>query len=176
MNAKRTVMPVPALQVDARREARSRRIALVSLGVFAAIVFLVNGIMITTAVKTWTGLAVNGAYERGLTYNQTLEQARAQAALGWKSQIAFERAASPGGMLSFTLQDAAGLPINGAQVEVVLFRPTQEGSDFRAYLSGTGNGVYHTELTFPAAGVWDAYLAARVGNASYERRERLLVQ
>jgi nitrogen fixation protein FixH len=165
--------PMPAAS---RQETRSRRIALSVLAAFAAIVLLVNGYMITTAVQTFTGVAVEGAYERGLAYNQTLEAVQAQAKLGWKGEIEFQQADPSAGKLSLRLQDADGQPISGAEVEVVLFRPAQDGHDFRAYLTGAGAGTYETDLTFPAAGVWDAYLAARARNASYQRRERLLVR
>ncbi|WP_222184822.1 FixH family protein [Geminicoccus harenae] len=181
MNAKamprhRAVRQASASPVDPRREARSRRIVLGSLAAFALVVLAMNGFLITMAVKTWRGLAVDSPYERGLSYNQTLEQVRAQTALGWQVEVAFRASAPSEGKLDVTLRDKAGQPISGAELEVVLVRPTQAGSDFRAYLNGVGSGVYQAELAFPAAGVWDAYLAARAGEDSYQRRERLLVR
>ncbi len=169
-------MAAQARPATSRQEQRSRRIALTALAAFAAIVFLVNGFMIMTAVQTFTGMAVEGAYERGLTYNQTLEEARAQAKLGWTGEVEFVQAEPAAGKLSFRLQDSAGQPISGAQVEAVMFRPTQQGSDFRVFLTRVGSGLYQVDLDFPAAGLWDAYLAARTDDASYQRRERLLVQ
>jgi len=176
MHAARTARQAPASPADARQEARSRRIVLGSLAAFALIVLVMNGFLITMAAKTWTGLAVEGAYERGLNYNQTLEQARAQAALGWQMETSFSSSAPSEGRLDVTLRDGAGRPISGAELEVVLVRPTQAGSDFRTYLNGVGSGTYQAELTFPAAGVWDAYLAVRAGKDSYQWRERLLVR
>ena len=160
---------------QARQEGRTRRIALGSLAAFAAVVLLVNGTMITIALKTWSGLAIDGAYERGLAYNQTLDDARAQAELGWKSEVRFVRTAPAKGILTFHLVDAAGDPIRGADVEAIMFRPTHEGSDFRIGLESAGGGTYQMDLTFPVGGVWDAFLVARTPNSSYHQRERLLV-
>jgi nitrogen fixation protein FixH len=168
---------MPAANPSAsRQEARSRRIALSALAAFAAVVLLMNGLMIMSAVQTFTGVAVKGAYERGLTYNRTLEAAHAQAELGWCAEVGFEQADPSAGKLSLRLHDSDGRPISGAEVEVVLFRPAQQGQDFRVCLNGTSAGVYQADLEFPAMGAWDAYLAARLHDASYQRRERLLVQ
>jgi nitrogen fixation protein FixH len=174
--SRKTTMTASSLPVDPRQEARSRRIALTILGVFAAVVLLVNGFMIATAVRTWTGLAVDGAYERGLAYNQTLDEARAQAERGWQSEIGFTSTAPLAGTLSFRLADASGRPIHGAEVEAVMFRPTQGGSDFRVGLVGVGDGTYRMKVSFPEVGVWDAYLVARTAQGPYHRRERLLVR
>jgi len=51
-----------------------------------AVIIAVNGVMVAFAFGTWTGLETDGAYEKGLSYNDTLEAARRQAALGWRSR------------------------------------------------------------------------------------------
>ncbi len=58
---------------------------------FFAVVLLANGTMIWLAFATWTGLETEGAYQKGLAYNRTLEQAEAQAALGWRVDLALEQ-------------------------------------------------------------------------------------
>lgn len=158
-----------------RQEARSRRTALTTLAVFAAIVILMNTFMITMAVRTFSGLAVDNAPARGLHYNRTLAEAEDQAERGWQSEIRFLSKASMEGTVSVRLVDAAGQPLDGGQVAVALVRPTRAGSDVRAELAGTGDGTYRTDIALPAAGVWDAYLVARTAQGSYHRRERLMV-
>ena len=48
----------------------------------------VNGAMIWIALSSWTGLATNQPYDKGLTYNRNLEAAARQAALGWQPRLA----------------------------------------------------------------------------------------
>ena len=55
---------------------------------------LANGAMIWLAFATWTGLETEGAYQKGLAYNRTLEEAEAQAALGWQVDLELEQEAA----------------------------------------------------------------------------------
>jgi nitrogen fixation protein FixH len=160
---------------DPLREARTKRIFLCALLGFAAVVLLANGLMITTAVRSWTGLAVDNAYERGLDYNRTLAEAAAQAERGWQAKVALAPGASGEGILSLKLVDAEGQPIHHAEVEAVMYRPIEEGNDFRVVLAGVGAGSYRAEVSFPAPGVWDAFLVARVEADTFHQRVRLLV-
>ena len=59
---------------------------------FFGVVLLANGTMIGLAFATWTGLETEGAYQKGLAYNRVLDRARAQAALGWRVDLAFAQA------------------------------------------------------------------------------------
>ena len=70
------------------------------------VIAAVNGVMIWLAVDTFTGIATERHYEKGLAYNQALAAAEVQAALGWTAETAFEGSGPGAG--------TASCPIAGA--------------------------------------------------------------
>ena len=111
---------------------------------FFAVVVAVNGAMIWLAMSSWTGLAANQSYDKGLQYNRNLAAAQRQAALGWRPRLAArlvagDRAQRPSSLLH-GCAGPARWPMPRSSVE--LERPTSEGADFRVALVPAGPGIY----------------------------------
>jgi nitrogen fixation protein FixH len=71
----------------------------------------------------------------------------------------------------------ADLPASGASVQLVFFRPTNEGFDTTVMLSETDVGVYEGETRLPKRGTWDLkMIAARDGEVIFRSRSRIDVR
>ena len=141
---------------------------------FFLLVIAVNGTMIWIALGSWTGLATNQAYDRGLTYNRNLEAAARAAALGWQPSLAATLDGETG-TVELILNGADGAPVTGAEVTVRFERPTSEGLDFAVPLAGTAPGVYRGGFVLPAEGAWNLHATIRRGRDLYVHDQRVVL-
>lgn len=139
------------------RQLTGRHVLLALLGFFA-VVFAVNGTFIWMAVKSFSGVTAERAYDKGLHYNEALADARRQAGLGWRSAAGMED-----GRVVATFADAAGRPLDGLSVAARLARPATAAADRLAVLEGLGAGRYRMAEPLPAAGAWLLVLSAEDG-------------
>ena len=133
---------------------------------FFATVALVDTFMVTSALRTHTGLVTDHAYEKGLAYNNVIAAVNQQDQLGWTSTISL----SAPDILEFQLADADGATLKTSQATAFFTRPTSPDDDFSVSLQGT-----KTAITFPASGVWDVRVDAVVGDVPYQAQKRLIV-
>jgi nitrogen fixation protein FixH len=111
---------------------RGRWIPWVFVGGMLAVV-AVNAVMVTAALSTFTGVTVGRAYERGRAYNEVLEEAARQDALGWQAQVAFADE-----VLRVRVLDREGHPVPG-RLSGRMVRPVEgaaEPLDFVAVAPG----------------------------------------
>lgn len=144
------------------RPLTGRGVLALFVGLFA-LVFIVNGIFTYFALASWPGFSQSDAYRSGLRYNQTLEQARRQAELGWTSAVRFD----PDGVLHVAIADAEGRPIDGLEVSVTLARPVSETQDLVLVLDPIDDGVYGTRIAVPVAGRWHARVSAEDADGNH---------
>lgn len=142
--------------------------------IFAA--FLVaNGTMIYFASRSWTGLETEGAYEKGLAYNDIIAAAEAQAALGW--QVALEAGTAETGeaWVEVSLADREGHPIAARAVWARLVRPTHVGYDREAPLRDLGGGRYRGLVELPLPGQWDLRVRVEHVGGVYRASRRVVL-
>ncbi len=145
------------------------------VGMFV-VVISVNGIMITVAFDSWTGLSTDNAYEEGLAYNERIAAAEAQAALDWQVAMTAEPLAEQRVRVALTLRDAAGEPFRADEVRATFIRPTQEGHDMTVWLApGTAPGEHVAEVAVPLKGVWDVHVEARERGDTFRIEKRVTV-
>jgi len=132
------------------------------------LVFAVNITFIVLSLETFTGETVTDPYERGLAYNQTLEERAAQAALGWTAAFGAELTDGTTARVTVDLADADGAPITGAEVTMLFRRTTHDGEDTTITLAEMEDGTYTGMADLPGAGLWDVR-----GHASRDEGERL---
>jgi nitrogen fixation protein FixH len=121
---------------------------------FFAVVFAVDGLMVSLALKTHTGVVTEKAYETGLNYNRILEDKRKQENLGWHLDMRTNSA----GHIEVVAKDKDQTVIVGAKANVYLFRPTQEGFDQTVSLIETQPGHYQATPNYPLKGQWQAFV------------------
>ena len=132
---------------------------------FFLVIAAVDGVMVTLAVRTQTGIVTEHPYEKGLAYNRVIDAEQKQEALGWKSEIVLT-----GNTLRFTLRDKNGAPIVVEKATAYFTRPTQSGMDFSSSLK---NG--QATIDFPAKGLWEVRVEAIAHQRSYQRTKRIVV-
>ncbi|MBT3658429.1 MAG: FixH family protein [Rhodospirillaceae bacterium] len=152
------------------------RKVLIAMLSFFGVIIAVNATFVYFALQSWPGLAVDKAFERGRDYNQTLNAARHQDTLKWRSRVAVM--ALSGGRVRITVQLRAADdgPINGLPVSLTLRRPVHEGADRQIALTAGGNGDYTGTIALIAAGAWDAEVRAGIGRVPrYRMIHRVMV-
>lgn len=135
-------------------------------------VVLVNAVLITFAVGTFTGVTEAGAYERGRTYNRVLAEAARQDALGWQALLVVP---GSGHALQVVVTDREGLPVSG-RLDGVLLRPA-EGTELPLTLVATAPGRWQAATEGASPGLWEARLTlAGEGGRHLDIRRRLVLR
>jgi nitrogen fixation protein FixH len=124
---------------------------------FFGVIFAVNGAFVFFALDSWPGLSSNRAYEDGIKYNITLDAARSQQTLGWKSSIVLKQ---DGGFV-VRFYDKDGSSLTGLDVMVQFVRPAYEGDDRKFSLVELKSGVYSSTVKDLERGQWKVELRAR---------------
>lgn len=153
---------------EKRKDPKDKYVLWFFLAFFGTFI-AVDTFFVYKAVTTQTGVVTEHAYEKGLAYNQVLDEARNQPDIVQKT--AFEN-----GVLSWTLSDKDGTPIEHASVSAHIIRPVQDGADFDITLSHIGGGVYEAKPSFPMNGQWLAELKSVWDNQTYRTQHAFLVK
>lgn len=135
------------------------------------VVVAVNMVMITFAITTFRGLAVEKPYEKGVEFNRALARADARAKLGWQMDASLGRSS-----IVLDLRDASGAPITGAEVEIRLSRPVEAVKIGPLALAMTGAGRYAADIELPGLGQWDMAVAALKGDDRFETTIRTVAK
>ena len=151
--------------VDPRR---GRWIPWVFVGAMLVVV-AVNFGMVYAALSTFTGVTVPRAYERGRQYDQVLDEAARQRAMGWQADVALA-----GNRVTVTVRDAAGAPVTG-ELAGLLRRPL-EGTDLPLTWTAGGPGIWTTTIATPKSGQWElrATLTGAPGQ-HFDIRQRMML-
>ena len=120
-----------------------------AVAAFFGAIFLANAVMITLAVRTYSGVDAPKAYAQGLDYQSTLNAREAQAQSGWRASIAHEWR-EDGLRVEVTM---AGATI--AWAEARLRHPTNTAGDAQVALAPVGAGRYEAFFPGVSPAVWD---------------------
>lgn len=140
-----------------------------------ALVVAVNGALIYFATTTWSGLAVDRAYERGIAYNRALAAAARQEALGWRFTVHLdsdERTTK----VRVVATDRDGRPVEGLRIEATLERPVEAGKSDPIALQPVGIGEYGVTMDRLRPGQWRTYLVVSRGDDTAAITHREIVQ
>ncbi|MEZ6024036.1 MAG: FixH family protein [Hyphomonadaceae bacterium] len=133
-------------------EIRGRHVLAGLLAFFGAVIAVNVGFAVL-AVQSFPGEDVRRSYTQGLEYNQTLEQRREQAALGWQASAEL-RSDAAGPLLEVVLHARDGAPLEGAALEGELQWPTTSVHDRTLEFTPTGQGRYVARLDALQNGRW----------------------
>ncbi len=143
------------------------------------VVFAVNMTMMKFATSTFSGLAVEHAFEKGNQYNAEIAAERAQAALGWTAKLTVvatepEDEDARTVRWRFSLVDADNTPVDGLRITAEIDRPTVTGHDIRMTLDPVAPGTYEAETLLPFKGQWEVRLIARhADEPKFRLRQRI---
>ena len=142
---------------------------------FFAITVAVNTVFTVYAISTFSGEHVAKPYVRGLEYNRTLATRAAQAALGWKAELALSREGN-GALVILRIVDRGGKPLIDLDAEVVLQRPTNAALDKTVNLDPMGSGEYRATVAELATGQWDVIAQLKRDGATFEAQRRIVLK
>jgi nitrogen fixation protein FixH len=168
-----SLQPV-SLRAAAESRRAGRAVAWI-LAAFFAIVAAANGALIAYSLESFTGVTTENAYEKGLAYNQTLAQAKAEVGLGWQVGVDFSAPDRGHVRLAVTLHGRDGAALTGGVLTAHFIRPTSQGLDTDVALAETGAGRYEAQPMLPLPGVWDIVVTASHDGASYQTTRRIFV-
>lgn len=144
---------------------------------FFAVVVCVDSFYIYLSRKSWRGVATENSYQKGLKYNQTIEEASKQRLLGWKAEIKHRRIDDYTIEIAVDLRDKNSAKISDAAVEISFRRPAQEGHDFAVKAAaGKVRGRYAAKVDFPLLGQWDAEITAKKDEKIFVKKQRFLLE
>ena len=132
-----------------------------ALVAFFGVIFTVNGIMTYIALSTFSGIETQNAYQTGRDYNERIEAAAQQQALGWQVTFAEDFAARGDGAearVTVRVVDADGAALSGLGGELTFWRPVVRGKDVVVPLAEQDAGVYSAVAALPARGHWEMRL------------------
>ena len=160
-----------------RKPLTGRRV-FIWLAAFFLLIIAMNLVMVYLGNRSWTGLTTDRAYDKGVNYNEVIDQAEQQAALGWA--IRFDpivETGRDGDMISVRLAaDIAGKDgtmLADLKVSARLVRPTSEGHDREVAFSTVDGRHFVADAEFPLRGNWDVYLTAANPQGTYQIRHRI---
>lgn len=144
--------------------------------VFAAVLIFfitfmtVDAVFVVLAVKTNTGVVTENAYEKGLSYNETIKQAAVQEKQGWMSSIELTDRT-----VIFSLKDRNKNPVSKVRVWAEFSQPVRPGGEFVVDLQSTKSGVYRGVFPHLSPGQWRVRVFAD-GEAGQFQTARIFVQ
>ncbi len=130
---------------------------------FFAVIALLDGIFVYTAISTQTGVVTKHPYEKGIAFNETLAKAKAQPHISHKTTY-------HDGVLRLKL------PIETASVTASIIRPVQDGYDFDIKLAHIGDGIYEATIDTPLKGAWTAKLKATWNDNQFQTSHDFIVK
>ena len=143
------------------------------------LVFGVNAGMVVTAVATNPGLVDKDYYERGRNVEREyLQRAAERTALGWvvdfdvPADVLVDRT----GVYRFAVEDKYGNAIEGAEVTLAAYRPSDALADFEVALDEVGPGQYHVPMALPLKGIWDLKVTVVRGADRWDLTRRVSVR
>ena len=124
---------------------------------FFGVIITVNLTMAFLASSSWTGFVVENTYVASQKFNQKAAEGRAQAALGWTSELTIAD-----GQISYRLTDKAGNVVAAKHGIANFRRPAYAAEDIKAELMPQPDGA----LGAPVAahdGLWIVEVDIDVG-------------
>lgn len=142
---------------------------------FFMVVVGVNVVMAYLAVNTFGGVKTEAAYKLGLKYNEAIAAAQKQAKLGWSVETSLSKAESGERMMSVSVRDRDGRPVNGLTAKAHLASPTHPQDVDIAFASAV-DGVFKSQFAAPA-GQWELEVEFYDGDAlKFKSENRIMLR
>jgi nitrogen fixation protein FixH len=143
---------------------------------FFAVVFGVNGLMMTMAITTLPGTEVDSAYSASIAYETEIAAARDQSKRDWKIDAKVERKPDGNATLRVEARDKNGVPLAGLSFFGRLERPTDKRADRDVALAEISGGIYSGNASGITAGQWDLVLEGdSTGRRVFLSKNRLVL-
>lgn len=162
----------------ATREPRkiTGKMVLLWMVCFFGVIITVNMVFMYLALNTWPGLTTEDAYKKGLAYNQTLDAAARQTAMGWLSTVKADLGTGPDKTITINMTDKARAPLTGLVVTATVERALGAHETQIISISESAPGVYSGIMKEPEQGRWLVEItAAGPNNASFRMKHQVMI-
>jgi nitrogen fixation protein FixH len=158
-------------QIRSQPKEFTGRHMLIIMVLFFGVIITVNLIMATYSQTSWTGLVVKNSYVASQEFNEKVIEGRAQRALGWQAKLTFLP-----GLVTYSLQDSASIPVTTTSVAVTFRRPSYEAEDVKTDMQRQADGTYIL-ATKLRDGIWIVETSAiAAGKLEYRYTERIVLK
>jgi nitrogen fixation protein FixH len=170
------IMPLDAVQPSGRQvRPITGRFVLIIFIAFFGVIFAVNGVMMTLAIRTMPGLDVKNGYVASQVMNGELAAMRQQTERGWKADI-IVRQSNGAASVSFRLSDRDGTTVNGLDAKARLAHPALTRADHIAAMIEVAPGHYVAQWPDVSPGAWTIVVeAGRGGERLFATRNRIVL-
>lgn len=131
---------------------------------FFGVVILANGVMMTFALRTHSGVVVPNSYVASQDFNKTIAAANVQNALGWRATVTYGA-----GAVRLRVVDRRGAPVHGLDIAAVVGRTVTDAEDRSLAFRPEAPGAYGAVAPL-ARGVWRLDMLAMAGDGVEYRR------
>lgn len=150
-------------------------VLLAMLGLFG-VTLAVNALMVSSAIRSFSGEVVPKSYMQGLRYNETLKAHDAQRAAGLRAVISATRDEHGRARIAFAVTHKDGEPVRGLALTGRMTMPAT-GRGARAFtLEETAPGRYEAVIESLPAAHWDVAIADDGTPPQFEARNRLWIR
>lgn len=149
------------------REFTGRHMLAIMVAFFSVII-AVNLTMAMFARSSWTGIVAENTYVASQKFNEISAEGRAQAALGWTSELVVT-----GSKVSYRLVDKAGNVVAAKRAVASFRRPAYEAEDQNVVLTPQADGSLSSPIEL-RDGLWIVEIHAEAGLAHPYRDTRRL--
>lgn len=151
---------------------------LIALLGFFGITFGVNGFLIASALRSFSGEDASRSYALGLHYNDALAERAAQRAAGWQARLETYRVADGTAVFDLTLEDKNGKPVQGLALDGALRLPATAREDRILAFVEIGPGRYEARVANLELAHWDLVVTGKTprGPAVFEAKNRLWIR
>ena len=139
------------------------------------VVIVVNGALVYFALGSRSAVVGNSPYEEGRQYAQILARQNAQGGQNWQVAAGYFGDLHQG-RIEIELRDAAGKPIDNAQVVVRVTRLVGYLPGEAVTLQSQGSGRYANRYIMAAAGQWDLLIEVAGAGAGFSSQKRIVVK
>jgi len=147
----------------------SGRHVLIAFCAFFGVMLFANMWLVYFALETFSGGDRPDPYRSGLRYNETLAEADRQAALGWRTEVAYDDKRD---RLTLSFLDKRAEPVTGLDIDATISRPATDKEDRSVNFKEVSQGVYAADVEL-APGMWVIALASSAGSDVSEPLYRL---
>ena len=141
---------------ERNRELTGRHVLIIMVSFFS-VVIAVNLTMAFLARSSWTGFVVENIYVASQHFNEKAAEGRAQAALGWKSELGIA-----GGKVSYRLTDKVDNVVAAKRATASFRRPAYASEDQEVALVAQPDGSLAAPVEL-RDGMWIVEVHAEAG-------------
>lgn len=124
---------------------------------FFSVIIAVNLTMAFFARSSWTGMVAENTYIGSRQFSEKAAEGRAQAALGWKTELAIV-----GGRVSYRLNDGLGNVVAARQATAKFRRPAHVSEDRQVALTPQPDGTLTASIEL-GDGLWIVEIETEAG-------------